>query len=324
MQNPLNAEGRITVLNVGARILLKDTMDQYIRTLGDYKTLYAPTMASALRAFSEGTIHVVICETSLEDGSAYRLMQLLGGAASELEDIFVILALEERTEATLALAAELEAHSILVKPFAAADLKAQLEKYKTWKVVPKEPWLLLVDEAKLALREKKFTDAEKFYNEAIAAAPTHPGPYYRSGLYYLGKPDHGLAEGFLKKAVALKPDYTQALSALGTLYLAKRELDKAEDFFKKAQTFSPFNPDRMTEMVKVYLERAVEACRSTLRIDPGATMARLQLGKLMALQKDYVNTVRELEQVVFQVKDAQRNEAQTFMALARKLGGIAK
>ena len=324
MQNPLTAEGRITVLNVGTRILLKDTMDQYIRTLGDYKTLYAPNMASALRAFSENTIHVVICETSLEDGSAYRLLQLLGGAASELADIFVILALEERTEASLALAGELEAHSVLVKPFSASDLKAQLEKYKAWKAVPKEPWLLLVDEAKMALREKKFTDAEKFYNEAIAAAPNHPGPYYRSGLYYANKPDHGLAEGFLKKAIALKPDYTQALSALGSLYLAKKELDKAEEIFRKAQTVSPFNPDRMSEMVKVYIERAIDTCRSTLRIDPGATLARLQLGKLIAFQKDYVSTVRELEQVVFQLKDNQKLEAQTYMALARKLGGIAK
>src|SRR5690349_2703620 len=128
MQGPLNAEGRVSVLNVGTKILLKDTMDQYIRTLGDYKTHYAPNMTSALRIFSENTIHIVITEVNLEDGSAYRLLQSLGGVASELEDLFVVIAIEERSDALMALAYELEAHSVLIKPFAAADLKTQVER----------------------------------------------------------------------------------------------------------------------------------------------------------------------------------------------------
>lgn len=325
MPGPLEAEGRISILNVGTKILLKDVMDQYIRTLGDFKTHYASNMASALRAFSENTIHIVITEVSLEDGSAFRLLNSLGGAASELDDLYVIIALEERSEALVALASELEAHSYIVKPFAATELKAQIDKYKAWKVMPKEPWQLLVQEARMSLRDKKFREAETHYKDALVAAPTHPGPYYKAGLHFLQKPDYGMAEGLLKKAVALKPDYAQALSALGTLYIAKGELDKAEECLKKASGISPLNPDRQVEMVRLYIDRCVEICRASLRMDPSAMLSQYNLGKLLAFQRDYIGTVRELEKVIKAApKDSIKTECQTYIALARKLGGLAK
>lgn len=324
MQGHLNPEGRISILNVGTKILLKDVMDQYIRTLGDFKTHYASNMASALRAFSENTIHIVITEVSLDDGSAFRLLSQLGGVASELDDLYVIIAVEERSDALMALAAELEAHAVLVKPFAATDLKAQIDRYKGMMAMPKEPWQLLVHEARMSMRDKKFREAESHYMEALKAAPTHPGPYYRAGVHFLQKPDYGIAEGLLKKALTFKPDYTQAMSALGTLYIAKGELDKAEEFLKRAQSISPLNPDRMVEMVKLYVDRCVSICQSTLRMDPGANLSRYHLGKLMAVQKDYIGAVRELEKVLPTLKDSQKAEAQTFIALARKLGGLAR
>src|SRR4051812_19541910 len=102
--NEKQPEGRISILNVGTKILLKDSMDQFMRTLGDYKTHYAPNMASALRTFTENTIHIVLTEVELEDGSAYRLIQNLGGSNSIHDDLFVILALEERSPQLMALA----------------------------------------------------------------------------------------------------------------------------------------------------------------------------------------------------------------------------
>ncbi|MEW6055066.1 MAG: tetratricopeptide repeat protein [Bdellovibrionota bacterium] len=322
MPDQLEAEGRINLLNVGTKILLKDTMDQYVRTLGDYKTFYAPTMGSALRAYKENPIQLIISEIDLGDGSAYRLVQSLGGTADD--DLYVILALEERSPILLALAEEIEAHSILVKPFAAADIKAQLEKYKAWRAMPKEPWRLLLREAHLAVREKKFREAEENFKSAIASAPTNPIALFKVGQYYLTKPDYPVAETLLKKAVSLKPDYTRAIWALGSLYLARHDLDKAEECFKKAHSISPLNPDRLVEMVRLYIERCVDLCKDCLRLDPAAPMARHNLGKLFAFQKDYVATVRELEKTLPSLQGELKTEAQTFVALARKLGSLAK
>lgn len=314
---------RISFLNVGTKILLKDTMDQFIRSLGDYKTFYSPTMSSALRTFQDNTIHVLMTEVSLEDGSAFRLIRSLGWTEGD-DDLYIILALEERSDALLALASELEVHSVIVKPFAAHDLKAQIERYKAWRTLPKEPWQVLLREARHAEREKKYREAEENYKEAIKSAPANPIPIYKAGAYYLKKPDYAIAEMLFLKAIALKPDYTQAISRLGALYLTKRELDKAEERFERAQKLSPLNPDRLLEMVRLYLDRSVEACRESLKIDVANTAARVQLGKMMSLQKDYVGGIRELERSATELKDESKIEAQTFAALCRKLGGLAR
>jgi tetratricopeptide (TPR) repeat protein len=319
------AAGRISFLNVGTKILLKDTMDQFVRTLGDFKTFYAPTMSSALRTFQDNTINVIISEVDLGDGSVYRLVRELGGTHGfHDDDLYVVLALEERTEHLMALADEIEAHAVLVKPFSAADLRTQIEKYKAWRVMPKDPWQVLVQEAYSCAREKKFREAENNFKEAISVAPGNPVPLLRAGMYYAAKPDYAIAELLLKKALLIKPNYVQAMSALGTVALMRRELEKAEDYFRKANEISPLNPDRQVELVRLYVDRCIESCRTALRLDPSSSAARALMGKLLTVAKDYAGAVRELEKVMYSLKDEAKLEVQTYAALARKLGGIAK
>lgn len=324
MESPLNAEGRVSILNVGTRILLKDIMDHHIRQLGDYRTYYAGNLASAIRVFSENPIQVVLTEVDLGDASAYRLVRELGGGSVADDEVYFILALEERSEQLLAFAEEIEVDSVLVKPFSAADLHVLIQKYQGWKAMPKDPWKLLVREAQQAFREKRYSEVESFYKQAMDSAPNSPIPIYKAAMHYIVKPDYGLAEGFLKKAISMKPNYVQALSAMGTLYLAQHQLDKAEEFFRKAHQLSPLNPDRAIEMSKLSIGRAIDACKSALRVDTGNINARLTLAKLLTVQKDYTGAVRELDKAMPVLRDAQRNEAQTFAALARKLGGLLK
>jgi len=328
LATPANGEaeagqGRINILNVGTKILVKDTMDQYIRTLGDFKTFYAPSMQSALRTFQANTIHILITEVELTDGSAHRLVQTLGGA-TENDDLYIVLALEENSRAMQAIAEELEVHSVVVKPFTAANIKAEIERYNAWREMPKDPWKLLIFEAELARRDKRFVEAEDLYRQAVEAAPENPMPAYKAGLYFLNKPEPGMAEKFFHKALEMRPDHVQSLSALGQLYLNQRRLDQAEAMLKKAQDLAPLNPDRALDVARLHFERAIEATRKSMRYDPQNTAARAMLGKFLAVQREYVAAVQELELAMPALKDTRKTEAQTFVALARKLGGIAK
>lgn len=324
MLDPIAVEGRITILNVGTRILLKDIMDAYLRSLGDYKTLYARDMASALRIFKESQVHIVISEVELPDGSAYRLLRELGGP-TENDDLYFIVALEEKSDALLALVEETEADATLVKPFSASDLRVVMERYTTWKVMPKEPWRLFLSEAHHAYRDKRYSDVDAHYRDAIGAAPSNPVPLFKAAAYYLVKPDYALAEKLLKKALELRPGYVQAISMLGSLYFMQHDLDRADECFKRAQVLSPLNPDRGVEIVRLCLERCIEASRGSIRVDPNGTAAKLLLAKLMTIQKDYTGAVRELDKLTPLLRgEVPRLEAQTFAALARKLGNIAK
>lgn len=323
-QEPIEFEGQVRILNVGTRILLKDVMDAYLRSFGDFRTHYARDMASALRIFTESQVNIVISEIELIDGSAFRLMRELGGTGSADDELYFIVALEERSEALMALANEIEADAVLVKPFSSADLYKVMSRYNECRVLPKEPWKMLVREALIAFREKRFSDVDSLYAEAIHAAPESPAPLCKAAQYYLVKPDFGIAENFLQRAIALRPNYVPALSALGSLYLAQHSLDRAFEYFSKAHAISPLNPERSFELVRLYVERGLESCRSLIRIDPSNSAAKLMLAKLLTVQKDYAGAVREIEKVMPALRDASRNEAQTFAALARKLGGIAK
>ncbi|MGE4234290.1 MAG: tetratricopeptide repeat protein [Bacteriovoracia bacterium] len=318
-----NSDSHIHFLSVGTQNLLTDTMDQYVRTLGSIRTHFASSMSSAMRFFQDGMVHILMMEVDLDDGSAYRLVKSLGGSTID-DSLYMVLALEDETPELKALAEEMEVHQIVKKPFTAADLKSLIDSYKVWRATPKDKWLTLIREAQFSAREKKFREAEKNFLEACKAAPLNPAPVYKSGLYYLTKPDYNMAEKLLKRAIEMKENYAAAISTLGSLYLVKGDLGKAEEYLVRAHSISPKNPDRAVEMTRLYIDRAMESCKNALRLDPSAVSARSMLGKLLAVQKDYVGAVRELERSLPDLRDAIRSEAQTFIALSRKLGSLAK
>ncbi|MBI2605272.1 MAG: tetratricopeptide repeat protein [Deltaproteobacteria bacterium] len=317
------SNGTVAILNVGTKILLKDTMDQFIRTLGDYKTHYASNMQSALRTLKEAGIDILNCEVDFNDGSVFRLLRNIDWSA-DTSDLFVILAIEEDRKDLRALAEELEVHAILTKPFSAADLKTLMTQYETWKALPKQPWQLLVREAKEALRENRFRQAEGSLFQAVKGAPNNPVPVLKFGEYYIEKMQYDMAEKFLKKALELKPDYVAALSAMGSLKTKTGQFENAREYFLRAQALSPLNPDRIVAMVQLQVDWSIEMCKQALRTDPGASAARYLLGKLHALDKDYAGAAREIEAASPQLHPDLKSEAQTFLALARKLGGLAK
>lgn len=313
----------IVFLSVGTQPLLTAAMDQYLRSQTNIDTYYSPNMKSALRIFSERIINILLTEVDLGDGSAFRLVQNLGGP-SVVDELFLVLALPESNESEMALGAELEARHVLIKPLTAASLSEMMKRFHQWQGRAKEKWQTLVQDAYFCVREKRFKEAEKNYVAAIQEAPSNPIPAYRAGMYYLKKPDVGIAERFFKMALDINPKFIQATSALGSLYLSLGDLDRAEDQFKKAHTLSPLNPDRLVEVMKLYLSRCMNACKSSIKIDPGNTIAHYALGKLMAVQKDYPGTIRELETALPHLHDDLKKEAETFIALARKLGSLAK
>ena len=322
------AGGPLSVLNVGAKILLRDVMDQYLRTLGDVRTFYASNTKSALRSLSENQIQIMIIEAQLEDGSAQRLLSAMGGHAS-FDDLWVILALEEKRDDLMALALELNANAVLVKPFSAVDLKNSYEKYLEEKKKAPDAGLTLLKAARRALKEKSYLEADKKFREAMAASPESAVIFYYAGHFYFERPDYRLAEQCLKKALVLRPGYISALSVLGHLYFKRGELDEAFKYLRQAHVLSPLNFERALIIEKCHLAAAREMVTSIFAFDETNPRARLELGKILIAEKDYVGGLFHLERARDSFgKDPAHteafNECMTYEALARKLGGIKK
>lgn len=319
----------IGVLNVGTKILRKDLMDQYIRSMGDFKTYYAANMSWALRSMAEKKIDIIICEAELENGgSAYRLKQLM---PFESTGTYMIVAIDEdastKNHANFkALAEEMDANALISSPFHAEHVKSHIALYQHWLKEQEEPWRAHLKKALASHQAKLDQQAAQSFLNAIKAAPGNPIPLCKTGIYFLGKSDFSMSERFLKEALVLRPDYVQALSVLGMLYLMQGKFDEAEKYLQNAQQISPLNPDRLVKLGLLYLGRSAKMCRNSLNLDSAQTPARILLARVLLAQKDYVNALRELEPLAVN-KELSENESQEIKgiaALARRLGGIAK
>ncbi len=325
--NTAENQGPISLLSVGTKILMRDAMDQYLRSLGDIRTYYASTMKNALRFIEEQNIHILLTEVFLEDGSAERLMKALGPRSIN-DSLWVIMALEEKREDLISLALELGANAVLIKPFAAVDLKNQLEKYKARQIAMSQvgdKGVELIKEADLALRERRTFDADKKYREASIASPSHFVVQQHCARFFLDKHEYGLAEKCVRAALAAKPNYVPALSLLGALELQRGNLEAAFEHLSAAHKLSPLHAERAMLIAQYYNRKSAETLEKILSSDENDAVARLHMGKSMIVDRDYVNGHMQLERCM---EGLQGNplalEASTYMALARKLGQIRK
>src|SRR3989338_3784354 len=120
------ASRSISFINIGTKILAKDVMDQFIRSLGNHRTHYAVDGASARRVLKDLKVDVIILENTLVDTSAFRLLQAIK-RDTQNRDAYIILAVEENDPKLIHLSQEMEADAILIKPFTAKDLSTQIE-----------------------------------------------------------------------------------------------------------------------------------------------------------------------------------------------------
>jgi tetratricopeptide (TPR) repeat protein len=312
-------------LALGTRILVSDIMDQMIRSLGNYRTHYAADLAWGMRTAKEGPVDVLITELELPDASAYRAIEGIRETQPVPSDVYVILAVEEITPPIQAFADELEINSVMKKPFTGVQIRAQVELFQSWNLTPDEPWRTLVREASGMVRQMNFGDAERKFRTAIDLAPTNPECLFKVARYYFhDKKDAPNAEKLLKRVLEVAPRHLPSIYMLGLIYLETRQLDNAEKCLKLSQSLSPLNPERALKLVELYGELAQQVCELQLVTDIWDTSLRLRLARLLLSKGDYRAVVREVERALPQLEGDDRIGAQQLVAVAKKLGGLAR
>ncbi len=328
----------MNILNVGTQILLRDIMDQFLRqSTTDVRTFYASNMKSAIRFLTENVVHVMIVEVSLEDGSSERLLEKLQWRPF-VDDLYVILALEEKRDDLLHLAMELEVNALLTKPFAGVDLKAQVDEYlKTKnarkKLLPDDP-LTLVREAYRHFMERNPLEADRIFRKVVSGYEVSPAgvtPQYltHAGNFFLNKPDVTLAKRCFSHALDLQPKYVPALTGLGRAFLDAGDLDRAEEFLSQADALSPLSSKRIDLSLKLLHSKILKTLFRVLEFDETNPLVRLELAKTLAARHDYVGALNHLKKALEHISlDAtfygkeRVQEIKTYSALVKKLGFI--
>ena len=98
--------------------------------------------------------------------------------------------------------------------------------------VPAKPLLApkaqeALDKSLKALSKNKLSEAEKYVNEALKLAPSHPDVLYVQGVLFLDQKNYPQAQSVLEKASQMDPTNGSAFSALGMTLLNQGKYDQA-------------------------------------------------------------------------------------------------
>src|SRR4051812_22734096 len=150
MTKKFSKENPVHVLSVGTRILVKDVMDQYLRTLGEVKTFYASKLSSALESYNEKRPAVIFCEHSFPEGSALEFIEAIGGLDTA-SDRYFVLATEAASDELVSLAMEKGIDELLIKPFATDNIMQIMERFIDKREMATQDWVTELRVAKTAL-----------------------------------------------------------------------------------------------------------------------------------------------------------------------------
>ncbi|MGK5089154.1 hypothetical protein WDW86_16505 [Bdellovibrionota bacterium FG-2] len=313
-------EGGLNFLSVGTRLLTKDVMDQYIRTMGPHRTYYATGMVAAQRVIADTIPDIILMEYEYADGTAFRLLQEIKKLPASA-NVFTILAVDEDSLALKNIAEEMHVDAILMKPFSAKNIEEQFLACQK-RADDKTSVSSLVRQAERAFDEKAFTFADKLFRLAIQTGGENARILSKAGAYYAKVPDYTQAEKHLERAVKIDPQCVVALNELGLLYLKKKEFRQAFDYLTRAQDLSPLNPERPKVMMKLHMMWATETMKSVLMTDPGNDVLKYELAKLSIFQKDYAGAMKLFQQVKFETADPRHDEMQKYTTFLTKLSAL--
>ena len=311
----------VQVLSIGTKILLKDVMDQFLRSLGEVKTYYASKMTMAVESYNEKRPNIIFCEHGFPEGSALEFIQYIGGLDPSGDQYFV-LAVEEQKDELMALAIEKGIDEILVKPFSIDTIQQIVERYFEKRNLEQEDWVRDLRVAKRSLYEKRFQESEELHAAAARKYPNNSSVLLECGEFFLRRNNPQMAYPLLETVVKESPENVRGLHLIGSTMKKLGRFREAVAAFNKANDLSPLNSLRMVELAETYVFMAEDQITSALKAETENSNLILTKAKYQLLRRDYVNLVVYLDAKRAFLNEAAKKEADNISLLAKKIGGI--
>ena len=314
-------ENPIQILSIGTKILLKDVMDQYLRSLGEVKTYYASKMSTAVESYNEKRPNIIFCEHGFPEGSALEFIQYIGGLDPSGDQYFV-LAVEEPNDNLVALAVEKGIDEILVKPFSIDTIHQIVERYLEKREMAKDDWVNDLRNAKRSYLEKRFLEAEDLYANAARRHPNNAAVLLESSDFFLKRGYGNQAQVLVEAVLKESPENVRARHLLALAQKKQGQFREAAANFVRAQDLSPLNSLRRVELAETYVLMAEEQIQAALKAETENSALILTKAKYQLLRRDYTALVIYLDAKRAFLNDAAKKEADNLTLLAKKLGCI--
>jgi tetratricopeptide (TPR) repeat protein len=140
-----------------------------------------------------------------------------------------------------------------------------------------------LENAELLRQQGKLDRAESACHTLTRRHPAYAAAWHTQGLVQLDKRNYERALDCLVRAVMLSPQSWMSLTALSRVYARLGATDMAAQTLERAIAVEPKNPAILVSLAEILrdereYERAVEAYRQALRLDPSVDSAAIGLG----------------------------------------------
>jgi CheY-like chemotaxis protein len=311
----------VNVLSIGTRILVKDVMDQYLRSLGEVKTFYASKLSTALESFRDKQHEIIFCEQTFSEGSALEFIEAIGGL-DLASDRYFILAVENASEPSLALAMEKGIDEVLVKPFATDHILQIVERYLDKRAMVALDWVKDLRAARKAHHEKRFQEAEELYGQAAKTHWQNNGVLLDCAEFFIGRNQAQKAVPLLEKVLGESPDHVRLLHLYGQAMRRVGRLQEAAKHFSRANSLSPLNSIRNVELAETYIQMAEEQIQLAQKTENESSSLILRKAQYQLVRKDYGALVTYLDAKRSYLSESGKKEADGYVSLAKKLAGL--
>lgn len=319
--NKIPKDQPLIVLSIGTKILMKDVMDQYLRSLGEVKTYYAAKMSMAVESFREKKPNIIFCEQAFGEGSALELIRQIGGLPQSGDQYFV-LATEQSSDELMALAAEEGIDEILVKPFSTETIHQIVERYFDKKSAADLDWIKDLRMARKSSAEKRFQESDELFGEAARKYAQNINVQLECSAHFLERGNAERAEKLVQWVIETSMENPRALHLAGMALKKLGRFREAVDRFRRADKLSPLNSIRHTELAETYMLMAEELIQAALKSENESSALILKKAKLHLMRNDYAGVVTYLDAKRAFLSEAGKKEADAYTALAKKLGGF--
>lgn len=321
MNKKIPKDQPVHVLSIGTKILVKDVMDQYLRTLGEVKTFYASKLSVAVEAYRDKRHSVIFCEQSFPEGSALEFIEQIGGLDSA-SDRYFVLAAESASDDLVALAMEKGIDEILVKPFATDHIMQIMERYLEKRALTDVDWMVDLRAAKKSYLEKRFQEAEELYGSAAKKHWHNSAVLLDCAEFFIMRSQPQKAVPPLEKVLGDSPDHVRGMHLYGQALRKLGRLQESAKNLLRASTFSPLNSVRNIELAEVYIMMAEEQVAAAMKIEDESSSLIIRKAQYQLLRKDYASLVTYLDAKKPFLSEQGKKEADAYIALGKKFAGL--
>jgi len=186
------------------------------------------------------------------------------------------------------------------------DTKATTEAYemaKKYSEKASEKERLYIEAGYASAVERNTEKRLRLLEELTKKYPQEKEFHSDLGLVYDGRGRYPEAIGEYEKALTLDPNFGPALNQAGYAYAAGGELEKALQYFKRYAAANPGQANPIDSMAELYFrqgkfEEAKTKYNEALEIRPDFSQSCVGLAYIFALEENYTETGRWLEELV--------------------------